>query len=295
MKKLSLYQGNGVVLFDFDKIESLKHTVLTELQSEKIGFIPLFDEELYSTQVKDYTVFKVRHTKRVEPKAETIEREFTSRTKKLARQELSFDMDEVLEEVNIDLMRTAEQKGNDFLAVYDHVQGMFMIDAPRNAAEDVMSLLHELYEDTTFEVVMTEPKYMQDLLTGYVVKQSTIPEPFALGEYVELAKPVKVGDKAGKSLVTVKEHPASCQEVINHLTQNKRINKIELDCDGILFPVIDTTFFISKLVLEGDMKLVVDKGLSEEENMIAHWSVLFPEVSKMINILLLDLTNKGEV
>lgn len=213
--------------------------------------------------------------------------------KKLSRQETSFDMEVLLQEVNEDLTRMADQIHKEVTVVYDHTNFMFMIDAPRPVAEDCMSLLHNLYENATFEVVMSDTHNMQKLMTSYVLRESVIPEPYCLGDHTELAPPCKIGDKPKPPTVIVKKEHSSCEEVKKHLLNNKRINKLEMDFDGQIFFKVDSTFFLSSLSFEESLKFKDNKDLSEEENNIAHWSVALPELSKAVTILLSDLNKES--
>lgn len=293
MKQLAMYQTvdrEQEVRLAVDDVYNLRHAPLTDLQSERVGFTEIYEGEYYNTTIKGYSVFKVRVTKRKPVKPDNVEREFNSRIKKLSRQEVSFDMDVVLSEVNDDLIRMSDQVEKDILVVFDHENNRFMIDSPRNQAEEVMCFMHKLMPyPIEFEVVMSEPQMMQNLLTQYVVKEDNMPEPFVLDEYTELALPVKMGDKAKPSTVIVKGEPSSCDEVKNHLNHGKRVNKLALDFDGVIFFKIDSTFFISSVAYEEALKYTTGKDTSEEEDLVAHWSVVLPELTRSVNILLEDL------
>lgn len=291
MKQLSMYQTEQEINLDYTSTESLRHVPLTELQMSKIGFVELYEDCLYTTNVENYSIFKVRHTKRKPVKQETIEYEYNNRIKKLAKQELSFDMDVVLQEVEDDLIRMSEQSSKDILVVFDHVNKRFMIDAPRTAAEDVLHFMKKIIvnEEYQFELVTSDPAMMQKLMTGYVLKEDTMPEPFVLGEYTELGLPAVIGGKPKTSKVIIKDEHSSCDEVKKHLLNNKLINKLELDADGVVFFNIDSTFMITKLAFEESLAYDENPELSLEENLLAHWNVIFPELSKDVNILLREL------
>lgn len=295
MKNLSLYKTEDTLTFDFTKVEENLHAPLTSLQSEKIGFVELFEGTYYTTNVEGYTIFKVAITKRKEPKQETVENEFTYRLAQNEKKGITVDLDMLLEEVNIDLNRTAEQTHKEVLVVFDHINKRFMIDAPRPIAEDAMSLLHVLYEGATFEVIKTDPLYMQQLMTKYVVDEDTIPEPFCLAEYTELAEKVKVGaEKAKPSTILVKKEYSSCDEVQKHIACGKLVNKLELDYSGVLYFKVDTTFFINSVSFDQELKYSENEELTKEDNLTAHWLVALPEVSKAVNILLADLIKLNE-
>ena len=74
MKQLSIYQTEKEqeVVFAVDDVFNLRHAPLTDLQEERIGFIELYEECYYNTNIEGYTVFKVRITKRKPVKADSI-------------------------------------------------------------------------------------------------------------------------------------------------------------------------------------------------------------------------------
>lgn len=295
MKTLSVYTTEDVVVFNYKEIEGNLYAPLTELQGEKIGFVELYEGALSTSEVDGYTLFKVRQTKRKVVKPESLEREFNCRLKKLSRQDISFDMDELLQTVSDDLLRMSEQTSKDYLVVYDHDNSRFLIDGDRGKSDEVLGLVKNIIKEDedgeypSFEVLMPEAFTVQPLLTGYVFEPASIPEPIILGDMIKLGKKAIAGKAPSAPNITIKDEDISSKEVLNHLDNHKVVHSLELDFDGCVFFNIDHTFKISGIKFEGSLKYKEDLNLGEYENFLAEYTLILPELSKMLNILVAEL------
>ena len=202
-------------------------------------------------------------------------------------------MDQLLQEVNEDLIRTADITKKTFMLVIDHNNKKVMIDAPRNVAEEALQLLHTvLVEDIQFEVLMPDQAVMQKMLTSYVNKPLLVPEPVILGYHVEMGSKTEVGVKAKSSNVIIKnEAVEDNDEVKKHLASGKVVNKIQLDHDGVICANMDNTFFINAIKFEEALKYKEDTDISASLNFLAEWQQKLPEVSKFVVILENELEN----
>jgi DNA recombination-dependent growth factor C len=287
IKQLSIYTTEDEVVFDLTLIKQHLHKELSDLQMQGIGFVTLFgEEELYHTNlVKDFEIFNVGITTRSAVNAGAVEREYTSRIEKLSKLDQAFDMTQVLNEVNDDLTRMSAQSYKEIIVLFDYVNKRFMIDASRKDAEDVMGIVHNLYTDARFEVMMHDTALMQKLLTSYVLRADVMPDPFVLSEYTELGSIASYGDKPKKTTITIKEQHSGSKEIKAHLINNKRVNKLEIDHDGVVYFKLDSTCFISAITFEEDLKYKASKELTEEESKIAHLSVAIPELVRIIDTI----------
>ena len=290
MKALSVYTTEDELKFDFPKVTENTWAPLTDLQSERTGLVEVFDGVYYTTLIEGYTIFNVRQSKRAAVKAEALENEFNYRVKKLSAQDIQVDMDVLLEEVNVDLTRMSNITTKDYLTVYDHKGKRFIVDAPRGKAEDVIHLMHNLFDESCqFEVLMTNPFLTQPLLTSYVTNQDNIPDPLALEDSIKLGVKCIAGKAPTAANIVIKKEDISSKEVINHITKGKVAHMLGMDWDGIIFFNIDHTFMISGVVYEGDLKYKQDMGIDQQDNFIAEYQQILPEVSKMLDILVSEL------
>ena len=255
----------------------------------------MHDHTYYTNQVDGYTMFKVMISKRKDINQETLEKEFNTRMKRAEQQSVPFDMEACLQEVTDDLTRMSDIKSKAYLAVYDHQGRRFLIDAPRNTAEDVLQLLHNIIDvddecnQPTFEVLMTDPFVVQPLLTDYCLKGDNIPEPLALEESVKLGLKCIAGKNATPANIVIKKEDVSSKEVLNHITNGKVVHSLGMDSDGIIFFTIDHTYFISGITYEADLKYKTDDTLSDEENLLGMYTPILPEISKLIDLLVSEL------
>jgi DNA recombination-dependent growth factor C len=230
-------------------------------------------------------------SKRKDINQDTLEKEFNTRMKRAEQQSVPFDMESCLQEVTDDLTRMSDIKSKGYLAVYDHKGKRCMIDAPRNVAEDVLQLLHNIIDvddecnQPTFEVLLTDPFLVQPLLTSYCLKVDNIPEPLALDENVKLGLKCIAGGKPTSANITIKKEDLSSKEVLNHINNGKVVHSVGLDSDGVIFFTIDHTYFINGITYESDLKYKVDDSLSEEENLLGMYTPVLPELSKLVNLL----------
>jgi hypothetical protein len=122
MKNITVYKvqesNENKVKFDMEKMGSLVHTPLTDLQSVKIGFVPVVKDEMIIAGIANYTIFKLRATKRVAVKEDAIERELQHQIKKYEREETPYDLDVLCGEVEDTLTRTSNITSKDYLVVY---------------------------------------------------------------------------------------------------------------------------------------------------------------------------------
>jgi len=290
MKTLSIYTTEDELKIDFTKVTENTWAPLTDLQSERTGLVEVFDGVMFTALIEGYTIFNIRQSKRAAVKAEALESEFNFRVKKLAAQDISLDMDLLLEEVNVDLTRMSNITTKDYLTVYDHVGKRFIIDGQRGKGEDVMHLMHNLfYESCLFEVLMTNPFLIQPLLTSYVTNQDNIPEPLALEDSIKLGVKCIAGKAPTAANIVIKKEDISSKEVINHITKGKVAHMLGMDWDGIIFFNIDHTFLISGVAYEGDLKYKEDMSLDMQDNFLAEYQQILPEVSKLVNVLVKEL------
>lgn len=252
--------------------------------------VEVFDGVMFTTLIEGYTIFNVRQSKRAAVKAEALESEFNFRVKKLAAQDIALDVDILLEEVNVDLTRMSNITTKDYLTVYDHVGKRFIIDAPRGKAEDVMCAMHNIFDESCqFEVLQTNPYLVQPLLTSYITNQDNVPEPLALEDSVKMGVRCLAGKAPVSANITIKNEDISSREVINHITKGKVVHTLGMDWDGIIFFNIDHTFMLSGVAYEGDLKYKEDMSLDIQDNFLAEYQQILPEVSKLINVLVAEL------
>ena len=126
MKQMSVYSTQQEVTFNFDEITANRWAELTDLQTEKVGFVEVYDHTYYTNKVDGYTMFKVMISKRKDINQETLEKEFNTRMKRAEQQSVPFDMEACLQEVTDDLTRMSDIKSKVYLAVYDHQGKRFL-------------------------------------------------------------------------------------------------------------------------------------------------------------------------
>lgn len=291
IKNLAIYKFEKEIKLNKELVEQNIHVELTDLQSENFGFCELYEGTYLEENVQGYSILKVRHSKRKDIKDSTVEREYTRRMEKLSKEGTPFDLDQLLEEVNTDLIRTSEITTKSFMLVVDHVNQCIMVDATRNVAEDSLHLLHKvLKEDVQLEALLPEQAFMQKLLTGYVSNVNSIPDPMVQGYHVEMGYKTEVGKKAKSSNVIIKNEDICGEEVNKHLDSGKVVNKLEIDHDGIIFFKIDNTFFINSIKFEEALKYEEDTDSSASLNFLSEWQLKLPELSKMVSILETELS-----
>tara|TARA_R110000787_G_scaffold90783_4_gene191494 strand:- start:3059 stop:3955 length:897 start_codon:yes stop_codon:yes gene_type:complete len=291
MKTLSIYTTEDELKFDFTKVTENTWAPLTDLQSERTGLVEVFDGVMFTTLIEGYTIFNIRQSKRAAVKAEALESEFNFRVKKLAAQDIPLDMDILLEEVNVDLTRMSNITTKDYLTVYDHKGKRFIVDGQRGKGEDVMHLMHNLFQEdeegntASFEVLMTEPFIMQDILTKYVLDPKLVPEPLIIGEKIKIGAKTAAGKKSTSSNITITKEDVTASEFTEHLTERRAVHSLELDNDGIIYATVDHTFMISSLKYEGSLKYKEDLALDECDNWVTEYTQILPEISKFVNLL----------
>lgn len=292
MKNISIYKTESeVVKFNLAETYTLKYTPLTSLQSETIGFTPIYDDVLYSTFVEGYTAFKVTQAKRKEIKPDALEREFNVRMAKHTEQSLPLDMDVLLSEVEEDLRRMSDITVASYLVVYDHKNNRFLIDGQRGKSEDCLTLVKQLIQDDAegntpnFEVLMTEEFVMQVLLTQYVLKPDSVPEPLIVGEKIKIGAKTPAGKRPTAANITITKEDVTASEFTKHLTERRAVHSLELDNDGIIYATVDHTFMVSGVKYEGSLKYKENLLLDECDNWVAEYSQILPEISKLVNLL----------
>jgi hypothetical protein len=269
----------------------LRYTPLTELQSETIGFTPLYEDVLFNTLIEGYTVFKVTQAVRKVVKEEALEREFGVRLLKLEDQSIPVDMEQLLSEVDADLRRMSEITLASYLVVFDHYNKRFLIDGQRAKAELALQLVKQIIREDSegdtpsFEVLMPEHFLMQKILTDYVLNPNSVPEPLVVDEMVKIGSKTIAGAKPKSANITVKAEDITSDEFTKHLTDRRAVHSLALDWDGCIYANVDHTLMISGIKFEGDLKYKEDLTLDAADDFTAEYTLILPEVSKFVNLL----------
>lgn len=240
--------------------------------------------------MEGYNIFKVREAVRAEIKADSIESEFNHRLKKVSAQNIKVDMDGLLQQVEDDLTRMSNVAVKDYTVVWDQVNKRFMVDSPRGKGEVCMSLIHNIFEEEIqFEVIMPSAFFVQPLLTSYIEDKNALHEPFALDNKVTLGKRCVAGKNPTAATITIKNEDVSSKEILNHLAKNKVVHSIGLDYDGIVFFNLDHTFMFTAITYEADLKYKSNGALDPQDDFVAEFTPILPELSKVINLLVKDV------
>lgn len=300
MKNITIYklteESNKEFTFDKDLIERNQWSQLTDLQQEKVGFVPVYEDVLVVDNIDNYIIMKIKHSKRDNIKPETLEREFQTRMRKLSREEIAFDMDQLLSEVHDDLTRMSNIKDKEYLVVYDIVNEQFLFDSVRNTAEDGVKLIRGLLpDDISVELYQKEAFILQNLLTSWVMDNKLIPDSIVLGEKINLGKKTEAGKAASSANIKITKEHAEAKEVLNHIVNNKVVHLINLDWDGIIYFDIDHTFKITGVKYEEQLDYEESVELDEEGNFIAEWQLKLNELSKLLNVLYSEIETKEKL
>ena len=296
MKNLSVYKvlesNENQVKFDMEKMGSLIHVPLTDLQQSKIGFVPVVKDEMIIAGIADYTIFKLRASKRVAVKQDAIERELQHQIKKFEREDTPYDMDVICGEVTDMLTRTSNITSKDYLVIYDKVNDQFLFDCNTAVAQEGVSIiLKSLSHEIDLALVETEPFILQKVLTSYLTDRKMLPDLMEVEEKVTLGTPTPAGKKPKGANITIKKEYLGSPEVLNHIKNNKVVHSLDIELDGGLFFNIDHRFNISGITYENHLDFEESSELSVEDNFVAEYTLKLAEISKVLNILYLEVEN----
>ena len=294
MKNISVYETAGVVDFDLEKTESLQFTPISELQLSTIGLIPVFEDGNLYQQVGNYLGFRIRKETKAESKESDIERVINKRIDRLESQGITdTDYGSLYEEVSQDFLRTAKISVKEFDIFYDFEGERFLCDAPRNTAEEGVSLLMELFSDVEIKLYKTEPVLLQGLLTQWVAGEN-YPDKLELGEVVQLGEKSIAGKKPKSANIKINKMYAADDTVKNHIAEGNKVHLLEIGYDGVIYPKLDHTGMYTGVAYDGHLRIPEDKEVAPSVNYMSKFTVMLPEISSMLNMIDTELSKYQE-
>lgn len=291
MKQITLYSAK--VTPSIQLSPATLYQPLTQQQDSSIGLVELFEgKTLQELAIPDNNTLalKVKHSVRKEPKQEVIDAEVDTRLK---GDETEEQLAAIEEEVYLQAKRLAGVTHKTYMAFVNFGTNEILIDAPRNTADEgIAFILQNIIDNSSeceFELFKQEAVLMEKLLTQYVVKESTVPEPFMLGEVTKLGKKSEL-DKAPKSpTVSITKEYCASEEVLNHTKAGKYVKLIELDYDGIMSLQLDNTFFIKGIKYFESLNFKADEGSADSVNFMTEYTDKLATIYDAVGIL------KGEL
>ncbi len=263
-----------------------------------VGFVDVYEGVPACTLMEGYSVFKVRETLRKEPKPASVERVFESRLDELKAQDQQVDMEQLLNDVYDDLVRVADITSKDYLVVFDHVGERFLVDGNRAKGEVCLEQMKTIIKEDAdgntpnFEVHMPEPFIMEKLLTNYVLDADSVPEPMFVAERVKIGVKTLAGKKAKSPNITIVKEDVTAQEFSKHLTDKRTVHCLEVEYDGVVYANVDNTCMISGIKYDGELKYKTDESIDEQDNWLAEYQQILPELSKLVTLLQDAIENK---
>lgn len=287
MKQITLYSAKATPSIQLSP--AALYQPLTQQQDASIGLVELFDgKTLQEIAIPDNNTLalKIKHSVRKEPKQEVIDEEVETRLKGGETEE---QISTIEGEVYLQAKRLAGVTHKTYMAFVNFGTNEILIDAPRNTADEgIAFILQNIIGNSSeceFELFKQEAVLMEKLLTQYVVKDSTVPEPFMLGEITKLGKKSEI-DKAPKSpTVSISKEYCGSEEVLNHVKAGKYIKHLELDYDGIFLLQLDNTFFIKGLKFLEDLNFKPEEDTADSVNFMTEWTLKLPVVYTAVGIL----------
>lgn len=291
MKQITLYTAK--VTPSIQLSPAALYQPLTQQQDSSIGLVELFEgKTLQELAIPDNNTLalKIKHSVRKEPKQEVIDAEVDTRLK---GDETEEQMAAIEEEVYLQAKRLAGVTHKTYMAFVNFGTNEILIDAPRNTADEgIAFMLQNIIGNSSeceFELFKQEAVLMEKLLTQYVVKESTVPEPFMLGEVTKLGKKSEL-DKSPKSpTVAISKEYCGSEEVLNHVKAGKYVKLLELDYDGIMSLQLDNTFFIKTIKYFESLSFKSDEDVADSVNFMTEYTDKLATIYDVVRIL------KGEL
>ena len=287
MKQITIYTAKVTPVIEL--APTALYQPLTQQQDSSIGLVELFEgKTLQEISLADNNTLalKIKHSVRKEPKQDVIDEEVETRLK---GDETEEQVARIEEEVYLQAKRLAGVTNKTYLAFVNFNTKQILIDAPRNVADEgIAFILQNIIGNSDaceFELFKQEAVLMEKLLTQYVVKESTVPEPFMLGEVTKLGKKSEL-DKAPKSAtVSITKEYCASDEVLTHTSAGKYVKLIELDYDGILSLQLDNTFFIKGVKYYESLKHEDDPDATASVNFMAEYTDKLAAIYAAVGIL----------
>ncbi|AKO61069.1 exonuclease recombination-associated [Pseudoalteromonas phage H101] len=287
MKQITLYSAKTTPAIEV--APAALYQPLTQQQDSSIGLVELFEGKTLqeiSLAGNNTLALKIKHSVRKEPKQDILDEELSLRLKGDESQET---VARIQEEIYLQAKRLSGVTHKTFMAFVNFDTNQVLIDAPRNVADEGISFILQNVignsSDCEFELFKQEAALMEKLLTQYVVKESTVPEPFMLGEVTKLGKKSEL-DKAPKSAtVSITKEYCASDEVLTHTSAGKYVKLIELDYDGILSLQLDNTFFIKGVKYFESLNHKDDPDVTESVNFMTEYTDKLAAIYAAVGIL----------
>ena len=149
----------------------------------------------------------------------------------------------------------------------------------------MLSSLQGDYEDV--ELVKYEAPIIEKLLTNFLLDDvRNIPDPFMLGEKVEMGDKSEFEKSPKSSTIKIsKEYPAD-KEVVTFITDRNKVAKlIELDYDGVVKFSFTNKFEVKGIKFQEDLDFKPDEDSTDSVNFMSQCLLQLPVAFDIINSL----------
>lgn len=285
MKQITLYSAKATPSIQLSP--AALYTPLTQQQDTSIGLVELFEgKTLQELAIPDNNTLalKIKHSVRKEPKQEVIDAEVDTRLK---GDETEEQIATIEEEVYLQAKRLAGVTHKTYMAFVNFGTNEILIDAPRNTADEgIAFILQNIIGNSSeceFELFKQEAVLMEKLLTQYVIKSATLPEPFTLGNAVKMGDKSILDEKPTNPNINITKDPVYNQEILNHIKAGKYVKLLEVTYDGALDVKIDNTFYMSGITYDESFK--ADKSVADSVNFMTEYTDKLATIYAAVGIL----------
>jgi DNA recombination-dependent growth factor C len=287
MKQITIYTAKATPIIEVSP--AALYQPLTQQQDSSIGLVELFEgKTLQEIAVADNSTLalKIKHSVRKEPKQDVIDEEVATRLK---GDETEEQVARIEEEVYLQAKRLSGVTNKTYLAFVNFNTNQILIDAPRNVADEgIAFILQNVIGNSSeceFELFKLEAVIMEKLLTQYILKESTVPEPFMLGETTHLGKKSELDKNPAAATVKISKVYASDEEVLAHTKVGKYVKLLELDYDGVMSLQLDNTFFIKGVKYFESLNHKDDPDTADSVNFITEYTDKLAAIYDAVSIL----------
>lgn len=310
MKAVTLYtiaKELGVEDFDLDKLNSLAYTPLSDLQTETYGFVPVHEDELYSLRVDNYMAFKLCYTKRDDVQEDLVQQELDRKIRELGRKGVTFEMDELHQEVFDQITRTTKSKTTEVLFWFDINNNRFISAASPSDTDKVIGLMLQIIpKEQGVELYTAEPALIEKMMSKWVIDKEAIENiDFRNGGMLSAGTLVgkKPSTKNGKSAFTNEEDfvQLAIDRIVN---DNYKPHQLDLIYSGCCTAQGDA-YFNMQLSNKSEFKGIkfpkgedgsmlnytYDHSMTETLNFVAEWLPIMPVVSNMLTDITTEISN----
>lgn len=286
MKQITTLKFEGKASFNEEYILSNTQRPLTQFEDSLVKFAPLFDET-YTVQVGKYQVARIELKERKEPDTGVLD---SKTLEALPETHTEEEYETVWEDKRRELIQdTGFKNSKNPLVIIDNETNKIIITESQKVVESVSSLmlssLQGEYENV--ELVKYEAPIIEKLLTNFLLDDfRNIPDPFMLGEKVEMGDKSEFEKSPKSSTIKIsKEYPAD-KEVVTFITDKNKVAKlVEMDYDGGVKFRFTNKFEVKGIKFQEDLDFKPDEDSTNSVNFMSQYLLQLPVVFDIINSL----------